>query len=103
MDEPFLTFRKFNDPEIASEMAAKLKEHNIEVELEDDGKLFDPSFAKNFLDRDIRLKLRAKDFEQADKVMRFFYSRQAGRQSGSGLLPVSVLGLRIDGNRPQSG
>jgi hypothetical protein len=79
MDEPFLTFRKFNDPEIAAEMAAKLKEHDIEVELEDDGKLFDPSFAKNFLDRDIRLKLRAKDFEQADKVMRFFYSRQADK------------------------
>ncbi len=79
MDEPFLTFRRFNDSEMAAEMAARLKEHKIRVELEDNGKLFDPSFAKNFLDRDIRVKLRAKDFEQADGIMKDFYSEQADK------------------------
>jgi hypothetical protein len=31
MEEPFLTFRKFKDPVMASEMAAQLKEHRIPV------------------------------------------------------------------------
>ena len=76
MEEPFLTFRKFNDPAMASEMAGKLREHQIPVEIEDSGKLFDPSFANNWLERDIRLKLRARDFEAADGIMHSFYLRQ---------------------------
>lgn len=76
MEEPFLTFRKFNDPGMASEMAGKLKEHQIPVEIEDDGKLFDPSFANNYLERDVRLKLRARDFEEADGIMQSFYQQQ---------------------------
>lgn len=79
MEEPFLTFRKFNDPGLAAEMAGKLEEYRIPVELEDSGKLFDPSFANNFLERDIRLKLRAADFEQADEVLQSFYQQQADR------------------------
>jgi hypothetical protein len=76
MEEPFLTFRKFNDPVMASEMAAQLKEHRIPVEMEDSGKLFDPSFANNYLERDIRLKLRARDFSAADGIMRSYYLQQ---------------------------
>ncbi|MDP4129292.1 MAG: hypothetical protein Q8939_03950 [Bacteroidota bacterium] len=79
MEEPFLTFQKFNDPEVAAEMAAKLKEHRIEVVLDDSGKLFDPSFANNFLEREIRIKLRAADFEEADRVLKLFYRKQADR------------------------
>jgi hypothetical protein len=76
MEEPFLTFRKFNDPAMAAEMAGKLKEYQIPVELEDSGKFFDPSFANNFLERDIRVKLRAKDFELADGIMKSYYRQQ---------------------------
>lgn len=77
MEEPFFTFRKFNDPELAAGMAAKLEEHRIPVELEDSGKLFDPSFAHNFLQREIQLKLRAKDFKEADHILLSFYRQQA--------------------------
>jgi hypothetical protein len=76
MEEPFLTFRKFNDPAMASEMAGRLKEHRIPVEIEDSGKLFDPSFANNFLGRDIHLKLRARDFSAADAIMQTYYLQQ---------------------------
>lgn len=76
MEEPFLTFRKFNDPAMASEMAGKLKEHGIPVEIEDSGKLFDPSFANNYIERDIRLKLRARDFSAADTIMQTYYLQQ---------------------------
>ena len=31
MEEPFFTFRKFNDPELAAGMAGKLKEHGISI------------------------------------------------------------------------
>lgn len=79
MEEPFLTFRKFNDPVMAAEMAEKLEKYRIPVELEDSGNFFDPSFANNFLERDIRLKLRACDFEQADGIMQSFYRQQVDR------------------------
>ncbi|HEY4155132.1 MAG TPA: hypothetical protein VGM24_06885 [Puia sp.] len=79
MEEPFLTFRKFNDPAMASEMAGRLREHGIPVEIEDSGKLFDPSFAHNYLDQDIRLKLRARDFGEADGIMQSFYESQVHR------------------------
>jgi hypothetical protein len=77
MEEPFLTFRKFNDPDMAADMVRKLEEYHIAVECEDSGKLFDPSFANNFLERDIRLKLKAADFERADGIMKAFYQEQA--------------------------
>lgn len=77
MEEPFFTFRKFNDPELAAGMAGKLEEHRIPVELEDSGKLFDPSFAHNFLQREIQLKLRVRDFKEADRILLSFYRQQA--------------------------
>ncbi|MFI5192874.1 MAG: hypothetical protein ACHQD7_02420 [Chitinophagales bacterium] len=77
MEEPFFTFRKFNDPELAAGMAGKLEEYGIPVELDDSGKLFDPSFAHNFLQREIQLKLGARDFKEADRILLSFYQQQA--------------------------
>ena len=77
MEEPFFTFRKFNDPELAAGMAGKLEEHGIPVEMEDTEKLFDPSFAHNYLQREIQLKLRTNDFTEADRILLSFYRQQA--------------------------
>jgi hypothetical protein len=79
MEEAFLTFRKFHDPQLAADMAGKLRANQIPVEIEDSRILFDPSFAHNELERDIRLKLRAADFVQADGILQSFYEEQAER------------------------
>jgi hypothetical protein len=79
MEEAFFTFRKFNDPVPAADMAEQLRLHQIPLELEDGGRPFDPSFAHNNIQWEIRLKLRAGDFEKADEILRSFYKDQAGR------------------------
>ena len=74
MTETFLTFRKFNDIELAKEIAGRLEQGNIQFLLEDNSRFFDPSFANSTLDSDIRIKLRPVDFVKGDKILEDFYS-----------------------------
>jgi len=73
MTATFLTFRKFNDIALAKEIAARLEQGDIQYLLEDDSRMFDPSFANNAIDSDIRIKLRPVDFAKGDKVLEDFY------------------------------
>ena len=75
MEEMFLTFRKFNDAGLASEIASQLKQYDIECVLEDNRKIFDPSFAYNTVEPEINLKLRSADFSKADKALENFYQK----------------------------
>lgn len=74
MAEEYLTFKKFNDPELANGIAELLKENNIECAVEDNrGKFFDVSFAYNSVNPDILLKLKPDDFVKAEKTLEDYY------------------------------
>ena len=71
----FLTFQKFNDVELAREIAERLKQNEIECLLEDSSKFFDPSFANNTIEPDISIKLRPEDFAPAHKALEDYYQK----------------------------
>lgn len=73
MPETFLTFQKFNDAGLANEIAERLRQSNIEYQLEDNNKIFDPSFANNTFEPDINLKIKPEDFSNADKALEAYY------------------------------
>lgn len=75
MTDTFLTFQKFNDIELAKEMAERLKQNGIECSLEDNRRLFDPSFVNHTVEPDISIKLRAEDFSKAHKALEDYYKR----------------------------
>ena len=81
MPEELLTFQKFRDPEIANDIAQKLKDADVHYQMEDDNKFFDPTFANNPMAKETRIKLRSADFERANKVLNEYYASQANNIS----------------------
>jgi len=76
MGDQLLTFQKFKDPEIANDIADKLRSAGIRCEIEDDHKFFDPTFSRNPLQNEIRVKLDPADFSKATKVLDDYYRSQ---------------------------
>lgn len=73
MTEEQVTFQTFIDPETAKDFAEKLNEAGIECVIEDDAKFFDVSFARDTLQNQTRLKLKASDFEKAHEILGDYY------------------------------
>jgi len=73
MPEQPLTFRKFNDEQLAKTFCERLNELNIPFEVEDTKNFFDPSYAFNPLNREIAVKLAPAYFEVAEKELDKFY------------------------------
>jgi hypothetical protein len=78
MADKYLTFQKFNDIELANTIAERLKQNGIDYLLEDNQKIFDPSFANNTVDTDISIKIRSADFPKAHQTLENFYKDQLG-------------------------
>jgi len=76
MADPFFTFQTFNDIELAKEIGEKLRLANIECLIEDNQRLFDPSFANNSIQTDISIRLQAKDFAAAHKALEEYYKKE---------------------------
>lgn len=76
MPENFLTFKKLNDEEAANDLVAKLEHFKIPYEVEDTDKFFDPSFARNPLQREIQIKLNPDDFALAQTHLENYYKEQ---------------------------
>jgi hypothetical protein len=76
MNSIYLTFQKYQDPELAKEIARLLHENKIEFEIEDHNQFFDPSFANNKVDPNIILKLKPEDFKRADYILHKYYAQQ---------------------------
>ena len=76
MTENFLTFRKYSDVGLATEIGEQLKANNIEYFIEDGNQIFDASLANNTLNPDVNLKLKAEDFSHAQTVLDDFYKHQ---------------------------
>jgi len=68
MQEPFVTYKVFNDPEIAKAFASILDEHQVPFRIEEDAYNFDPSYANHPLNKDYRIKIRQKDFPKANEA-----------------------------------
>ena len=73
MKDKYLTFQKFNDIGLANEIAERLKQNNIDYLLEDNQKMFDPSFANNTIEPEISLKLKPADFSIANSALEKYY------------------------------
>ncbi len=65
----YSTYELFHDKDSARELIRILKKHHIEYQFEDDSPSFDPTFANNDFQRDFRVKIRPKDFQQVDELM----------------------------------
>src|ERR1044071_7847611 len=72
----FITYRTFNDPELANELAEHFKANGIEFETEDDSKIFDASFSFNEAARIITIRIRQEDLSRADELMNTVYLNQ---------------------------
>ncbi len=76
MTNELLTFQKFKDPDIARDIAEKLKQAGILYELDDDAKFFDASFAHDPMQQETRIKIRSSDFLKANQVLDDYYRMQ---------------------------
>jgi len=65
----FITYKTFNDPELAVQLTNHFTENSIEYEIEDDSKIFDPSFFPNEATRIITIKIRQENFEKANALL----------------------------------
>lgn len=71
MVQTFLTIRAYSTLNEAKELMHLLEVHNIEHVLEDNSKVFDPSFALNSLDKVFDVKVAANDFEKVEQLLHF--------------------------------
>jgi hypothetical protein len=77
MPETFLTFRKFQDPALAEEIAGLLKGRAIECEIETNDHYFNPSFVADPINQGMTdLKLQPQDFAKADQALADYYKAQ---------------------------
>lgn len=76
MEEELLTFQKFKDADIATDVSEKLGDAGIYFEIESEDKFFDPSFAIDSLKNNFSIMIRPADFVKANKVLDEYYSSQ---------------------------
>ncbi len=76
MPEELLTFKRFKDPDIANDIAEKLKFAKIYFEVENDDKFFDPTYANNPMSKETRIKLNPNDFIKANEALETYYQTQ---------------------------
>jgi hypothetical protein len=76
MPDNFLTFQKFNDPELAATMCETLRSQGIECEVVNEAPKFDISFANNKFDPTIHLKVPSGDFVRAHAALETYYRQQ---------------------------
>ncbi len=74
MPETFITYKTFNDADLARQTGELLKKNGIPCEIEDYRHVFDVSFAYNTIDPNISLKLQAKDFVKARAILETYYN-----------------------------
>ena len=74
--EELLTYKRFKDPEIANDIAVKLKNSNLYFQIENDDRFFDATFANNPMAKETRIKLKSSDFLKADEALETYYENQ---------------------------
>jgi hypothetical protein len=69
MNPTFATYELFHEKESSRELIRILKKHHIDYRFEDDSPTFDPSFVNQDFQKDFRVKIQPKDFQQVDELM----------------------------------
>jgi hypothetical protein len=69
MEPEFITYQKFNDPALASELAALLEQHEIEYFVEEQSSGFDPSLVMSNAPVDYAVKIKSEDFEKVNQLL----------------------------------
>ena len=68
MVEQYLTFQKFSDQAMATELAELLKANNIDYIIENTSG-FDTTFINSEANKEYRVKLKKEDFEKANTLL----------------------------------
>ena len=76
MNQPLLTFQRFNDIGLANEFAERLTQLGIYCEIDNQTVPFDVTYANNPLENDIRIKLHPEDFTKANTALDEYYKSQ---------------------------
>lgn len=76
MANAFLTFKRFNDADAADDLVQHLKNFDIPYIIEDTDKFFDPTFARDPMQRDIFIKLHPQNFTIAQERLNEYYKEQ---------------------------
>jgi len=76
MNQPLLTFQRFNDIGLATEFAEKLTELGIYCEIDNQTVPFDVTYANNPLQEDVRIKVKPEDFDRANAALDDYYKSQ---------------------------
>lgn len=69
MSETFITYRKFNDPALAGQLADTLKQHAINYLIEQDKLSFNPTFYNDAAESEYLVKIAPNDFERVNKLL----------------------------------
>ena len=78
-ESSYLTFKKYTDITLATEIGEFLRLNGIPYHIEDERQFFDSSFAGNKFDADIHLKLKGGDFVKAHAVLAQYYKKQLNK------------------------
>jgi hypothetical protein len=68
-ESPFITFRKFNNKNLALELGSFLEENKIDFELEDNSPRLDASFGGGELSKEYSVMIKKVDFQQANHLL----------------------------------
>jgi hypothetical protein len=76
MEEELLTFKRFNDKELAEDFADVLENKSIAYHIEEDTLVFDPSYAFSPHNKEYFLKIRQQDFPKANAAYDQYFESQ---------------------------
>ena len=76
MSTPFLTFQKFNDPDLAAAIGEQLATAGIDYIVENEAPHYDPVLIGNVPEPNVHLKIPSTEFIRAHAVLEAYYEKQ---------------------------
>lgn len=76
MPDNFLTYQKFNDPQLAATMCELLRSQGVDCKIVNEAPTFDVSFAYNKTDPTIHLKVPSGEFVRAHAALEVYYQQR---------------------------
>ena len=70
MNPDFISYQKFNDPALAEELAEQLEQRKIEYTIEEEVTGFDPSLVMSNEAKYYAVKIKSKDFETVNELLK---------------------------------
>ncbi|MCO5936831.1 hypothetical protein NAF17_14910 [Mucilaginibacter sp. RB4R14] len=70
MNTELITYKKFNDEALASDLANVLERNNIPYKIEEESTLFNPTFYTDETAKDYAVKISADDFTKLNEILK---------------------------------